>query len=126
MPRTPKHLIIHYIDFKKAFDSIHQESLWHILQLYAIPSKYVNILRAQYHNSTCRVQTTDCTTDNFDIMTRVRQGCILSPVLFIILLMRKSIVGANLGIKWGGGRLADLDFADDLALLSHTTLHSKN
>ncbi|XP_061879946.1 craniofacial development protein 2-like [Entelurus aequoreus] len=65
--QTP--LIINYIDFKKAFDSIHRESLWQILQLYGIPSKYVNIFRALYHNSTCRVKTTNRTTDDFDIVT---------------------------------------------------------
>lgn len=35
-------------------------------------------------------------------------------------VMRKSVFGENLGIKWGGARLAELDFADDFALLSHT------
>ena len=53
--QTP--LMINLIDFKKAFDSIHRESLWQIVQLYGVPRKYVNIFRALYHNSTCRVKT---------------------------------------------------------------------
>ncbi|KAJ8397554.1 hypothetical protein AAFF_G00438300 [Aldrovandia affinis] len=116
-------LIINYIDFKKAFDSVHRESLWQIIQLYGVPSKYVNIFRALYHNSTCLVRTSSGTTNDFDIVTSVRQGCILSPLLFLIVInfvMRKTLAGTNYGIKWGQDRLTDLDFADDLALFSHT------
>ncbi|KAJ8417554.1 hypothetical protein AAFF_G00223970 [Aldrovandia affinis] len=91
-------LIINYIDFKKAFDSVHRESLWQIVQLYSVPSKYVNIFKALYRNSTCRVRTSSGTTDDFDIVTGVRQGCILSPLLFLIVInfvMRKTLAGTN-------------------------------
>ena len=30
-------LVLNFIDFKKAFDSVHRESLWKILELYWIP-----------------------------------------------------------------------------------------
>lgn len=116
-------LISNYIDFKKDFDSIHWETLWVIVLLYGVPSKYVNIFRALYHNSTCRVRTSSGNTNEFDIVTGVRQGCILSPLLFLIVIdfvMRKTLAGTDFGIKWGQGRLTDLDFADDLALMCHT------
>jgi len=32
-----KSLAINFIDFKKAFDSVHRESIWEILRLYGIP-----------------------------------------------------------------------------------------
>lgn len=115
--------MINYINFKKAFDSIHRESLWQIIRLYDAPPKYVNIFRSLYHNSTCRVKTNNGTTEDFDIVTGVRQGCILPSLLFTIVIdfvMKKSVTGANFGINWRGGRLADLDFADDLAPLSHS------
>ena len=62
-------------------------------------------------------------TEMFDILTGVRQGCILSPFLFLIIIdfiMRKTTHGQDYGIQLGPGKLADLDFADDIALLSNT------
>lgn len=37
-------LFINFIDFKKAFDSVHRESLCKILRAYGIPSKIVTII----------------------------------------------------------------------------------
>jgi len=63
----------------------------------------------------------------FSILTGVRQGCIPSPFLFLIVIdfvMRKTTEGHNFGIELGQGKLADLDFADNLALLCHTHAES--
>ena len=57
----------------------------------------------------------------FDILTGVRQGCVLSPFLFLIVidfLMRRTVDGRDYGITWGTRKLTDLDFADDIALIS--------
>ena len=38
-------LQVNFIDFKKAFDSVHRDSLWKILTIYGIPLKYVKIFK---------------------------------------------------------------------------------
>ena len=66
-------------------------------------------------------------TKAFNVSTGVKQGCILSPFLFILAMdwiMKKSTDGERRGIKWtmtmtATTTLEDLDFADDIALLSH-------
>jgi len=36
-------LIINFVDFKKAFDSVYRPSLWKILTYYGIPDRFINI-----------------------------------------------------------------------------------
>ncbi|KAL9959839.1 hypothetical protein ACROYT_G033197 [Oculina patagonica] len=43
-----------FIDFEKASDSIHRETLWGTLRHYGIPSKVVNIIRMLYYD--CQAQ----------------------------------------------------------------------
>ena len=74
-------------------------------------------------HSNCCVKTRDGLTCLFDVITGVRQGCILSPLLFLICIdyvMRKALNHPEFGIPWGRGKLTDLDFADDVAVLSHS------
>ena len=63
-------------------------------------------------------------TDWFIIKTGVRQVCILSPLLFGIIIdwvMKRSMENKTTGIKWlNNTTLEDLDFADDIAFLSHS------
>ena len=114
-------LTINFVDFKKAFDSLHRESLWCILHLYGVPTMFITILKDLYSRSSCCIKTENGHTEFFEITTGVRQGCILSPLLFLVALdyvMRRAGSQAGAGIPWSDhDRLGDLDFADDIALL---------
>ena len=116
-------LYIVFIDFKQAFDSLHRGSLWKILRHYGIPSKLVNISQSLYKNFECRVIHNNELTEPFKVDTGVKLGCILSPILFSLAIdwvMRCSTQGKCQGIQWTlTSQLEDLDYADDIGLLSH-------
>jgi len=80
-----KAVYVNSVDFKKAFDSIHRDTMWKILQLYGIPQKYINIFQALYCHTRCCIKINNGVTDMFDILTGVRKGCILSPLPFFLL-----------------------------------------
>ena len=111
-------LCIGFIDFKKAFDSIHHETLWKILRHYGLPQKIVGLISVLMDSTQ---------TDYFPVKSGVRQGCILSPILFNITLdyiMRQTTQNVRHGIQWTMfSQLEDLDYADDIALLSTNARH---
>ena len=117
-------LYINYIDFEKAFDSIHHPSLWRILEAYGFPVKVINILKDMYAENQCCVRHNGEQSEWFHVKTGVRQGCVISPTLFLIVIdwvMRRATVDRPRGLVWGlTARLEDCDFADDIALLAHT------
>jgi hypothetical protein len=77
-----------------------------------------------YENMSGRAIHEDQLTEPFEIKTGVRQGCLLSPFLFLLAIdwiMRSTTTGRKNGIQWSlTQQLEHLDFADDLALLSHS------
>ena len=79
-------LHMNFLDFKKAFDSVHRDSLWKIVHLYGIPDHYIAIIKSLYANSQCCIRTENGNTEYFDIISGVRQGCIISPLLFLIVI----------------------------------------
>ena len=79
-------LCIGFIYFKKAFDSIHHETLWKILRHYELPQKIVGIISFLYKSFECSVLMDSPQTDYFPVKSGVRQGCILLPILFNITL----------------------------------------
>ena len=112
--------IITFIDFAAAFDSVHRDSMWKILQKCGIPQPIIDILINMYSNASSKVRTEDGVSSPFDITSGVRQGCVISPILFNIVLdqiMNKSINGED-GIMIGESiYVNDFDYADDIAIM---------
>ncbi|KAI8503757.1 hypothetical protein Bbelb_187280 [Branchiostoma belcheri] len=116
-------LYINFIDYEKAFDSIDRNTLWKILRHYGIPEKIISLIQSTYKDMSCRVLHAGQLSESFEVTTGVRQGCLLSPFLFLLVIdwiMKTTTTGRRNRIQWTlWSQLEDLDFADDLALLSH-------
>ena len=88
--------IFTFIDFKKAFDSIHRGKMAKVLISYGIPDKLVDAINGSYANTRTKVYSPDGVSEEGDIVAGVIQGDTLSPYLFIIVVdyaLRKSING---------------------------------
>ena len=75
-----------FVDFTKAFDSIHRGKMEQILLPYSLPKKAVAPIMMLYRNTKVKVRSPDGDTDYFNIVVGVLLGDSLAPYLFIICL----------------------------------------
>ena len=94
------------------------------MRRYGIPEKIIRIVRLFYEGFQCAVEDQGERGKLFDVKTGVKQQCNMSGFLFLIVLdwvMRRTIGNGENGIQWKlTSKLNNLNFADDLALLSST------
>ena len=121
-----------FVDFTKAFDSIHRGKMEQILLAYGLPKETVAAITILYRNTKVKVRSPDRDTEYFDIVAGVLQGDTLAPYLFIIGLdyvLRTSIDkirenGFELTKKrrrrYPATTITDADYADDSPILANT------
>ena len=89
-------MVLCFIDFKKAFDSIHRGVIMKILKAYGIPPNLHQAIESiRVHRHQTRVMTRDGCSEEFDITSGVLQGDTCAPFLFIIVL--------DHALRWKGG-----------------------
>ena len=123
--------ILRFIDFKKAFDTIHRGKMLAILKAYGIPEELVTTISIMYAYTTDKVITPDGETETFNILAGVLQGDKLSPYLFVIVIdyvMRTALLGREdkLGFQLRKRKIrrvppitiTNMYFADYIALVS--------
>ncbi|VDO94294.1 unnamed protein product [Schistosoma margrebowiei] len=79
-------IYINFIDYEKEFDSVDRTTLWKLLRYYGVPQKIVNIIQSSYDGSHCKIVHGGQLTKSFEVKTGVRQGCLLSPFLFLLVI----------------------------------------
>ena len=119
-----------FVNFPKAFDSIHREKVEQILLVYGLTKETIAAIMMLYRNIKVKVCSPVGVTDYFDIVAGVLQGDTLTPYLFIICLdnvLRTSIdktkdpFQANKKMKQKMLRtISNADYADEIALLTNT------
>ncbi|KAA3671420.1 uncharacterized protein DEA37_0005224, partial [Paragonimus westermani] len=133
-----------FAEFAKVLDSVSRKALWTVLGKFACPRKFVNIVRLLHVGMKAKVQSCGSNSDDFDIVTGVKQGCVLVPALCSSYLIAMVTVafqnsgedgveveyrtnGRLLNIRRFGApiwlqtsAISMLLFADDSALLAHS------
>ena len=118
-----------FVDFMKAFDSVHHNLLLYKLHEIGIKGTMYNMIKAMYTGATAAVQIKNFTTNWFPIKTGIRQGDSLSPTLFAIFI---NDLAVEIKEKYKGVKLNDnlsvpiLLYADDIILLSTSANELKN
>ena len=111
-----------FLDIRKAYDTVWREGLWKKLEAIGVHEKLMKVIVNTYTNVKSRVIVNDKLSDWFDIGIGLRQGCVLSPLLFLIFIndLIRELNDSNLGVDIGEGKLSNLAFADDIALVANS------
>lgn len=132
-----------FVDFKKAYDRVSHEGLYRILEHRGVRGKYLNLIKAMYRNSQMTVRACGKLSDPFDMRRGNRQGCPLSPLLFIIFIdhilmetnpkeggLKVPTVGKKASMNSGFHRETPIEvdgglYADDLVCFEDTLENTK-
>lgn len=97
-----------------------------ILADMGVPNHLISLIKNLYINNTAVVKIENQTSQEFHTEKGVRQGCILSPILFNIYaeyIMKKVFSAYNRGIRIAGLNLNNLRYADDTTILANSLVN---
>ena len=108
------------LDASRAFDRIHFGKLFHVLLDKGLPAIVIRVLLDCYTNQNVYCRWNSILSSNIETVNGVRQGAILSPVLFCIYIdiLLKELSNQDVGCRIGNTFVGALAYADDVTLLS--------
>ena len=112
-----------FVDFLKAFDTVPQNHLFYNLISGDIHGRLITILRNMYSKLYSCVQLNNkCVSDSVSCNIGTRQGCMLSPFMFIFYLNELAKLAdlnscKGIFIKENHSNIPMLLYADDLVIL---------
>lgn len=116
-----------FVDIRKAYDRVWRKGLWYKLYMLGFRGKLLRVLSQLYSNVRSNVRIDGELSEPFGINIGLRQGCVLSPLLFLVFVndLLEGMAAKNTGIRIvardrEGNRvevgLVGLLFADDLVI----------
>ena len=120
-----------FIDFSKAFDTIRHDVLIQALYEIGVSGKFIDVIKSMYGNLSACVRTTKGLSKCFTCNIGTRQGCVLSPQMFIIFINKLCTLmeregGRGVTVSSDIYNLCSLMFADDVSALSDTCILLQN
>ena len=110
-----------FLDYEKAFDRVKHEEMIQILKDQGINNYDLRIIRNLYWKQSAKVLIDGQVSENIDIRRGVRQGCILSPILFNTYadrVFKEALSECEYGIKVNGKNMNNIRYADDTVLFA--------
>ena len=118
-------LYVAFVDLRKAFDSVHHDKLLEAMQQDGFQGKVFASIKSMYYSLLSCVRANSEYSDFFDCPVGVRQGCVLSPTIFSLVINQLANCITDTGrhgiqLLSGLVELIILFFVDDVALLATT------
>uniref|UniRef100_A0A803JP76 Reverse transcriptase domain-containing protein n=1 Tax=Xenopus tropicalis TaxID=8364 RepID=A0A803JP76_XENTR len=109
------------LDQTKAFDNVNHDYLWAVLSKYGIPGRFISWIKVLYEGAKSFPLINGWQGEDFEVGAGVRQGCPLSPLLYVFaldpflrMLERKGLEGVCVP---GGQPLRFVAYADDVSVI---------
>jgi uncharacterized protein YerC len=109
-----------FLDASRAFDRVHYTKLFKLLLKRNVCPLVIRFLIVMYTNQSIRVRWAGETSENYGMCNGVRQGGVLSPLLFAVYIdeMLNRLKEADIGCHIGREYLGALAYADDICLVA--------
>ena len=112
-----------FIDFSKAFDTLKHTVLLDSLYKAGVSEKFIKIISSMYNSLSASVRTAQGLSKSFPCTIGTRQGCTLSPQIFIIFInylytLMEEFGGQGIFISPDVNNLFALMFADDVSAVA--------
>ena len=103
-----------FLDKEKAFDRVNHEFSCKTMKAFGIGPAFIHWVRQMYSNATTRVKVL---SENIPLRRGVRQGCPLSPLLYVLIIEILALQFRNnpdiVGFTVGGEKIISMHYADD-------------
>lgn len=118
------HLYVCFVDFRSAFDTVWRQALLYKLLKMDIGGNFLNIIANMYQNVFYCVKLNGFISENINSNVGVKQGCVLSPLLFNLYLADLPDIFTDdcHPVNLANSKINCLMFADDLILLSESAV----
>ena len=95
-------IFVAFLDMEKAYDRVNRKKLFEVMRCYGVHEKLVRLIERIYNGCLVKFELEEVMTGWCKSDSRVRQGCLLSPLLFNIYARELGNVISNCvhGVKY--------------------------